>query len=86
MPDITVPDVPADDVAALRARAERHGRPFDAELRLLLRQAALEESLLSGLDRATEAVDERLERTGDALGTGTRTGRRYRSVEPTRRR
>jgi plasmid stability protein len=83
MPDITIHDVPQDELAALELRAARHGRSAEAEVMHLIHEAAGEERLVTELERATKAVEARLAstRTADAAPR-----RRYRTVEPTPRR
>jgi plasmid stability protein len=89
MSDLTLHDVPADELRALEARGARHGRSLQDEAKHLIHEAAAEERLLQDLERATRAVDDRLR---DA-GAGTESARaaapprgRYRRFEPTPRR
>jgi plasmid stability protein len=86
MPDLTVHDVPQEELDALAARAQRHARSLDAEVRHLIHDAASEELLVLELERATRAVEATL-RGADAAAAPPQPGRRrYRSVEPTPRR
>ena len=82
MPDVTIRDVPQEELAALESRAARHGRSTEAELMHLIHEAAGEERLVTELERATKAVEARL----SAVPTTESPRRRYRSVEPTPRR
>ena len=82
MPDVTIHDVPQEELAALESRAARHGRSTEAELMHLIHEAAGEERLVTELERATKAVEARL----SAVPTKEPPRRRYRSVEPTPRR
>jgi plasmid stability protein len=68
MPDITIHDVPQEELAALELRAARHGRSAEAEVMHLIHEAAGEERLVTELERATKAVEARLSsaRTADA--------------------
>lgn len=90
MPDVTIHDVPQDDLDAFAGRAKRHGRSAEEELLHLLHEAAGEERLVTELERATEKVDAALsatrERAAKASVTASPKRRRYRSVEPTRNR
>jgi plasmid stability protein len=82
MPDITIRDVPQEEVEALESRATRHGRSMEAELMHLIHEAAGEERLVTELERATKAVEATL----SSAETNTAPRRRYRSVQPTPRR
>lgn len=82
MPDITIRDVPQEEVEALESRATRHGRSMEAELMHLIHEAAGEERLVTELERATKAVQAKL----SSAETNTAPRRRYRSVQPTPRR
>lgn len=85
MGDIVVRGVPDEELDALDARARRHGRTREAELRRMVHEAAREEQALRDLDRAARELDERLDRVERTLPGGGR-GRRYRGarrVEPT---
>jgi plasmid stability protein len=81
MPEITIRDVPQEELDALAARAARHGRSAEAELMHLIHEAAGEEMLVTELERATKAVEAKL-----ASATAATPRRRYRTVEPTPRR
>lgn len=81
MPDVTIHDVPQEELDALEARAARHGRSAEAELMHLIHEAAGEEMLVTQLERATKAVEAKL-----APAATTPPRRRYRTVEPTPRR
>ncbi|HEX6308405.1 MAG TPA: hypothetical protein VFZ69_09475 [Longimicrobiales bacterium] len=81
MADITIHDVPQEELSALESRATRHGRSTEAELMHLIHEAASEERLVTELERATKAVEERLVTPARAAPR-----RRYRTVEPTPRR
>jgi plasmid stability protein len=84
MPDLTIRDIPADDVAALEARGARHGRSGEDEARHLIREAAAEEMLLQDLERVTRAVDAQLGAGTDAAVRGRAPARRRgRRFEPT---
>jgi plasmid stability protein len=82
MPDITIHDVPQEEVEALESRATRHGRSMEAELMHLIHEAAGEERLVTELERATKAVEAKL----SSAETNAGPRRRYRSVQPTPRR
>lgn len=82
MPDITIRDVPQEELDALESRAARHGRSTEAELMHLIHEAAREEMLVTELERATKAVEARL--SSVEASSGPR--KRYRSVQPTPRR
>jgi plasmid stability protein len=84
MPDLTIHDVPAEELAALSARAARHGRSVEDEVKHLVREAAAEESLLQELERATRAVDARLGATHEP-GPRPAPRRRSHRFEPTPR-
>ncbi|MGH7447703.1 MAG: FitA-like ribbon-helix-helix domain-containing protein, partial [Longimicrobiales bacterium] len=81
MPDITVHDVPQQELDAIESRAARHGRSTEAELMHLIHEAAGEERLVTELERATKAVEATLSRPTAAAPPR----RRYRAVEPTPR-
>lgn len=83
MPDVTIHDVPDEELAAIESRAARHGRSTEEELMHLIHEAAGEERLVTELERATKAVEARLS-TAATVDTAPR--RRYRTVEPTPRR
>jgi plasmid stability protein len=83
MPDVTIHDVPQEELAAIESRAARHGRSPEAELMHLIHEAAGEERLVTELERATRAVESKLASAG-TVSTAPR--RRYRTVEPTPRR
>jgi plasmid stability protein len=78
MPDITIRDVPQEELEALESRAARHGRSAELELIHLIHEAAGEERLVTELERATKAVEARLAASAPAAPR-----RRYRTVEPT---
>lgn len=80
MPDLRIHDVPQAELDALESRAARHGRSTEAELMHLIHEAAGEERLVTELERATKAVEARLE---TAVSGAPR--RRYRTVQPTPR-
>jgi plasmid stability protein len=82
MPDITIRDVPQEEVEALESRAKRHGRSMEAELMHLILEAAGEERLVTELERATKAVEAKL----SSVETSPGPRKRYRSVQPTPRR
>lgn len=87
MADITLHDVPSDELDAFATRASRHGRTCEEELRHMLHEAASEELLVEQLERARAAVEATIrlaERAGSAVAAAPK--RRYRSVEPTPRR
>lgn len=79
MPDITIHDVPQAELDAIESRAARHGRSAEAELMHLIHEAAGEEMLVTELERATKAVEEKL----SSVATDAPPRRRYRTVEPT---
>jgi plasmid stability protein len=83
MPDVTIHDVPQDELAAIESRAARHGRSAEAELMHLIHEAAGEERLVTELERATKAVEAKL---ASAATLDAAPRRRYRAVEPTPRR
>ena len=83
MPDVTIHDVPQEEIAALESRAARHGRSTEAELMHLIHEAAGEERLVTELERATKAVEAKL---ASAATVDAAPRRRYRTVEPTPRR
>ena len=86
MPDITIHNVPQQELDAIESRAARHGRSAEAELMHLIHEAAGEERLVTELERATKAVDAALS-AHPAGSTGSAPRRRYRSpAEPTPRR
>jgi plasmid stability protein len=80
MPDVTVRDVPQEDLDAVAARAKRHGRDCEEEIRQLIHDAACEQLLVSRLEEAARAVEQLSGRGGAATG---RTRRRYSRVDPT---
>lgn len=80
MPDITIRDVPPEELEALESRATRHGRTTEAEVMHLIHEAAGEERLVTELERATKAVEARLSSVAPADSAPRR---RYRSVPPT---
>lgn len=82
MPDITIRDVPQEELDALDSRAARHGRSTEAELMHLIHEAAGEEMLVTELERATRAVEAKL----SSVETSPGPRKRYRSVQPTPRR
>lgn len=82
MPDITIRDVPQEELDALESRAARHGRSTEAELMHLIHEAAGEEMLVTELERATKAVEAKLSSVENSPGPR----KRYRSVQPTPRR
>lgn len=84
MPDVTIHNVPQEELAALEARAARHGRSTEAELMHLIHDAAGEERLVTELERATKAVEAKLASAATVDTAPPR--RRYRTVEPTPRR
>src|SRR5690606_19819874 len=49
MPDITLHDVPSEEIDALEARGQRHGRTGAEELRHMLHEAASEELIVEQL-------------------------------------
>ncbi|HEX6134640.1 MAG TPA: hypothetical protein VFZ24_11785 [Longimicrobiales bacterium] len=81
MAEITIHDVPQEELSALESRAARHGRSTEAELMHLIHEAASEERLVTELERATKAVEARL-----SSPARTTPRRRYRAIEPTPRR
>jgi plasmid stability protein len=86
MPDLTIPDVPQEELDALAARARRHGRTAEEEARHLVHEAAAEEKLVADLERATKAVEDRLKAgVTPPLPAGAPARRRVR-YEPTPRR
>lgn len=86
MPEITIRDVPQEELTAFEARAVRHGRTSEEELRHMLHEAATEELLMEQLERASAAVEATLKKTerGESPAAPA-PRRRYRSVEPTPR-
>jgi plasmid stability protein len=88
MPDITIHDVPQEECDALAARGARHGRSAEEEARHLLHEAATEELLVLELERATRAVEERLNAAVPPVRSAAAraTGRRRFQYEPTPRR
>lgn len=86
MAELTIRDIPQQELDALAVRAARHGRSTEVEARHVLHEAATEELLLQQLEtakRAAEAV-RAAETQQPPAATGTATRRRYRRVEPTR--
>jgi plasmid stability protein len=83
MPDITIHNVPQEELDAIQSRAARHGRSAEAEVMHLIHEAAGEERLVTELERATKAVEDRLSSVPAADAAPRR---RYRSVGPTPRR
>jgi plasmid stability protein len=87
MPDLTIRDVPPTDLEALSARAARHGRTTEEEVRQLIHDAAAEQLLISRLENATRAIDAQRQSVERVVGPAApATRRRYRSVDPTPRR
>jgi plasmid stability protein len=86
MPDLTLHDIPQEELDALGRRGARHGRSCEEEALHLIHDAAAEELLLSELERATRAVEERLRATSPAALGAPAAAKRYRRVEPTPRR
>ena len=90
MPDISIQDVPQEELEALKSRATRHGRTLDAELRHIVHEAAGEEMLVLELERANRAAEETLKaakRTPSQTPASMSTPRkRSRVFEPTPRR
>ena len=94
MPDLTVHGVPQGELDAIDARAQRHGRSSEDELRHLIHEAAAEEHLLQQLEQAQRAT-ERLrtaERKSELTSPSSTTPvaatparRRYKVAEPTPR-
>lgn len=90
MADLTIRDLPQDELDALRARAERHGRSVEEEARHLLHEAAAEEMLVEELERATRAAEAKMAEAravaaDPPAATASPPKRRYR-YEPTPRR
>jgi plasmid stability protein len=90
MPELTLDDIPQQELDALTARAERHGRTLEEEARHVLHEAAAEQLLVMELERVTEAADERLERTtaarpASSQARGASRPRRRVKYEPTPR-
>jgi plasmid stability protein len=85
MPDLTIRDLPREELDALARRARRHGRSAEDEARHLLHEAAAEEMLVEDLERATRAADATLAAVRDAPTPATSARRRTR-YEPTPRR
>jgi plasmid stability protein len=83
MPDITIHEVPQEELDAIESRAARHGRSAEAEVMHLIHEAAGEERLVTELERATKAVEDRLSSVAPPAAAPRR---RYRSVAPTPRR
>jgi plasmid stability protein len=87
MPDLMIPDVPQEELDALTARAERHGRSLEDEARHLLHEAAAEEMLVAELERATRAAEEKMLAASQPAAAGVAApGRRRVRYEPTPRR
>ncbi|HSJ09193.1 MAG TPA: hypothetical protein VK928_04745 [Longimicrobiales bacterium] len=86
MPDITLHDVPREELDALEARGRRHGRTGAEELRHMLHEAASEELIVEQLERATAAVQATRQTAERAEAVVAAPRRRYRTVEPTPRR
>lgn len=90
MPDVTIHDVPQEELTALESRAARHGRSTEEEVMHLIHEAAGEERLVTQLESATKAVEARLASAEATLASAaaveTTPRRRYRTVEPTPRR
>ncbi|CAN5658118.1 hypothetical protein BH23GEM9_BH23GEM9_23680 [soil metagenome] len=82
MPDLTIHDVPQEEIDALTARAARHGRTAEEEARHLVHEAAAEEMLVADLEAATRAAESKLSRAAVPAATGPAQRRRYR-YEPT---
>jgi plasmid stability protein len=85
MPDLTITDMPQDEIDALARRAERHGRSTEEEARHLLHEAAAEEMLVEELEHATAVAEAKLEAATRTPVT-TPAGRRRVRYEPTPRR
>ncbi|MGH7475930.1 MAG: FitA-like ribbon-helix-helix domain-containing protein [Longimicrobiales bacterium] len=85
MAEMVVPGIPDDDLAALNARAERHGRSAEEEARDLIQHAAREERVWQDLSRAASELESRLLRDadGNVQQPAPARARRYRRVEPT---
>lgn len=87
MQDIVLRGIPDEELEALDARARRRGRTRELELRHMIHDAAREERALGLLERATDVLEERLERVAPELerhgGRRGRRGYRLRRVEPT---
>ena len=83
MSDLILREIPADVLAALQARAQRHGHSCEDEVLQLIERATQEEQLLQQLDRATAAMAARLTRTEPLLAGKRRMPRRHRHDAPT---
>jgi plasmid stability protein len=93
MGELRIRDIPQEELDALAARGARHGRSAEEEARHVLHEAAAEERLVLDLERATRAVEERLNvarpaaaTPGSAAPAVRSGGRRRYQYEPTPRR
>lgn len=89
MSEIVVRGIPDQELEALESRARRFGRTQEAEVRLMIHDAAREELALQELSRATEALVEKMKVVEPGLADDpapphARSYRRTRRVEPTR--
>jgi plasmid stability protein len=87
MAELTIRGIPQEELDALSARGQRHGRTAEEEARHLLHEAAAEQLLVMELERATKQVEERLRAAQPPVSTARAAGgrRRY-QYEPTPRR
>jgi plasmid stability protein len=88
MADLTISGMPQEELDALAARGHRHGRTLEEEARHLLHEAAAEELLVTELERAARAVEERLKAVQPpaSVSKARAAGRRRYQYEPTPRR
>jgi plasmid stability protein len=84
MPDLTIHAIPQEDLDALGARANRHGRSTESETLHLIHEAAAAERLVQQLERAQRAEDAIRRSEQHKRSRGPAAARpRYRTVEPT---
>jgi plasmid stability protein len=81
MPDLTIRDVPQDELDALASRGARHGRSTEEEVHHLLHDAAAEERLVTELEQAAQAAVTRFDAV-PAVSAPHGARKRYR-YEPT---
>jgi plasmid stability protein len=84
MPDLTIHEIPQEELDALAARGARHGRTLEDEARHLLHEAAAEQLLVAQLQQAS-VVEAKLE-TAQRPRIVAPAGRRRVRYEPTPRR
>jgi plasmid stability protein len=86
MPDLTIRDVPQDELDDLTARGARHGRSAEEEVRHLIHEAAAEQRIVSELERVTRAAAVGQTVSPARPGAAPPAYRRRKGHEPTPRR